>query len=155
MDMTTTVHENRARPARRIGRLLVAVEAVVAVNAMGGAIYGLAGADNVPREWLDGTPFSSYAIPSLILLVAVGGGMSLAAVALLARHRFAPELSIVAGLLLIGWITTQVLIIVPDGGFSWLQPAMFAAAALVTALGWQLRRENNAPQGRRIHAHAR
>ena len=121
--------------------MVVVIEVVVAVNAVGGAVYGLAGANNVPREWLDGTPFDSYVIPSLILLVGVGGGMSVAALALLTRLRYAAELSVAAGVILVGWIGTQVLIIVPDGGFSWLQPTMFAAGLLVAALGWRLRHE--------------
>ncbi|HEV2591502.1 MAG TPA: hypothetical protein VGU02_06365 [Gaiellaceae bacterium] len=40
-------------------RLLVALEAVIASNAIGGGIYGLAGAKNVPRafSWLQPTFF--------------------------------------------------------------------------------------------------
>jgi hypothetical protein len=62
---------------------LAALELVVLLNAIGGAWYGLAGAENVPREWLEGSPFDSYTVPSLILLVAVGGGMTAALVAVL------------------------------------------------------------------------
>jgi hypothetical protein len=137
--------------------LLVLVEVVVAVNAVGGAVYGLAGAEDVPREWLEGTPFDSYFVPSLILLLAIGGGMGAAATAFLIKHRRAPELSIVAGLVLTGWIAVQVLMIAPNGGVSWLQPAMLVAGALVATLGWQLREANastdpqlqHRPRGRR------
>src|SRR5690606_40846071 len=45
----------------------------IALNALGGAVYGLAGAEGVPLEWLEGSPFDSYVVPSLILLLAVGG----------------------------------------------------------------------------------
>ena len=145
MAMTTTAHE--AAPASPARRLLVAVEAVVGANAFGGAAYGLAGAENVPREWLEGTPFGSYVAPSLILLVAVGGGMTVAVAALLARHRYSPELSIAAGLVLVGWITAQVAIIVPDGGFSWLQPTMLAAGLVVAVLGLRLRGKCRATGG--------
>ena len=107
-----------SRPQWRASWLLVAVELVVAINAFGGAVWGLAGAKNVPREWLEGTPFHSYVIPSLILLVAVGGGMTAAALTLIVRNRLAPEVSIAAAFVLLVWITAQVLIIVPDGGFS-------------------------------------
>lgn len=89
---------------------------------------------------LEDTPFNSYVIPSVILLVAVGGGMTAAATAVLLRWRRAAEASIAAGLTLIVWITAQVLIIVPEGGFSWLQPTMFVAGLLVAGLGWRLRR---------------
>ena len=125
--------------------LLLAIEVVVALNAVGGAIWGLAGAKDVPREWLEGTPFDSYLVPSLILLVATGGGMAIAATALLVDHRLAPELSIAAGLILIGWIVVQVLMIAPNGGVSWLQPAMFAIGALVAVLGWQMRKARLQP----------
>lgn len=144
-DVTTTAQRfSLSPPTRRIRWLAVVIEVVVAVNAVGGAVYGLAGANNVPREWLDGTPFDSYVIPSPILLVGVGGGMSVAALALLTRRRYAAELTVAAGLILVGWIGTQVLVIVPDGGFSWLQPTMFAAGLLVAALGWRLRHEGGA-----------
>jgi hypothetical protein len=146
--MTTTAHRvTVSSPARSTRWLLVGVEAVIAVNAVGGAIWGLSGAKNVPRQWLEGTPFDSYLIPSLVLLVGVGGGMTLAAVALLARHRFAPEITVAAGAILVGWITTQVLIIVPDGGFSWLQPIMFAAGLFIAGLGWRLRRQRHESAG--------
>ena len=119
--------------------LLVTVEIVIALNAVGGALYGLAGAEDVPRKWLEGTPFDSYLVPSLILLVAVGGGMGAAAAAHLVNHRFGPEISVAAGSTLMGWIVVQVLLIGPNGGVSWLQPAMLVAGGLVAALGWQLR----------------
>lgn len=136
IDLTATAQEvSRLRPAWRTRWLVVAGELVIAINAVGGAVWGLAGAKDVPREWLDGTPFHSYLIPSLILLVAVGGGMSMAALALVVRHRIAPEMTIAAALVLVAWIAAQVVIIVPDGGFSWLQPTMFAAGLLIAGLG--------------------
>ena len=123
----------------RCRSLLVATELLVAANAVGGAIWGLAGAEDVPREWLEGTPFDSYVVPSLVLLVAVGGGMTTAATAHLVNHPLAPEVSVAAGSTLMCWIVVQVLMIAPNGGVSWLQPAMFAAGGLVAALGWRLR----------------
>ena len=119
---------------------LLFLEGVIALNAVGGAAYGLAGAEGVPREWLDGTPFRSYAIPSLILLVTVGGGMALAWSLLLIGSTWAPETTIAVGLILVGWIVVQVVVIVPEGGFSWLQPTMLAAGFLVSWLGLRLRR---------------
>lgn len=149
--MTATAqHVTRSRPEWQARWLLIAVELVIAVNAVGGAVWGLAGAKNVPRQWLEGTPFHSYVIPSLILLVAVGGGMMMAALALVVRHRLAPEVSIAAAFVLVIWITAQVLIIVPDGGFSWLQPTMFVAALFIAELGWRLRRRRQeSPEGGR------
>jgi hypothetical protein len=84
--VTTFAHRDRfivpasLAPRVLVERLvLVTFELIVAANAVGGAIYGLAGAKSVPREWLRGTPFHSYLVPSLILLLAVGGATVLAA----------------------------------------------------------------------------
>jgi hypothetical protein len=138
--MTTYIHSITPKSEALRRWLLFTVEAIVAVNAVGGAMWGLDGARDVPREWLEGTPFDSYVVPSLILLIAVGGGMGTAAVALLLQRRRAAEFSIAAGLILISWITVQMLMIGPNGGVSWLQPTMLAAGLVVAALGWRLRR---------------
>jgi hypothetical protein len=82
------------------------------------------------------------------LLIGVGGSMGAAALSMLVDWRYGPTLSVAAGALLVGWIIAQVLIIVPDGGFSWLQPTMFAAGLLVAALGWRLGRGRSAAEGR-------
>ncbi|MBP8726756.1 MAG: hypothetical protein JPMHGGIA_00699 [Saprospiraceae bacterium] len=61
--------------------LLGALLAIEALLAFGGAFYGLSGADGVPLEWLRGSPFKTYLVPSLILLIAVGGSFLIASVA--------------------------------------------------------------------------
>src|SRR5580765_1287791 len=58
-----------------------------ALNAIGGGSYGLSGAAGVPTEWLEGSPFSDYFIPSLILLVVVGGSFVVAAIGVFAGLR--------------------------------------------------------------------
>ncbi|MEJ2009734.1 MAG: hypothetical protein P8Z30_16535 [Acidobacteriota bacterium] len=73
------------RPAVRfaLGSLL----AFGALNAFAGGYYGLAGARGVPTEWLAGSPFRDYWIPSLILFIIVGGSFLVAAVAVFAGLR--------------------------------------------------------------------
>ena len=132
--MTALAHSHQSFSAQSTRRLLILIELLIAANALGGSIYGLAGAKGVPREWLEGSPFDSYLFPSLTLLVAVGGGMTVAASALIVRHKRAAEISIGAGFALLGWIV-QVLII----PFSWLQP-VFTGGLAVIALGWRLRK---------------
>jgi hypothetical protein len=58
-----------------------------ALNAFGGGFYGLSGARDIPKEWLAGSPFTDYFIPSFILFFVVGGSMLLAAVAIFAHWR--------------------------------------------------------------------
>src|SRR5690242_15281521 len=55
------------RPAPASGHvryLLGALLAFGALNAFGGGYYGLSGADGIPTEWLQGSPFSDYLVPS-------------------------------------------------------------------------------------------
>jgi hypothetical protein len=115
--------------------LLGALLAFGALNAFGGGAYGLAGANGVPRQWLAGSPFTDYFVPSLILFGVVGGGLAVAAGLVLARHRLARAAGFAAAAVLFGWITVQVAII---GYVSWLQPATVAAALLVLVLTWLL-----------------
>lgn len=110
---------------------LVALLGFVALNAFGGGGYGLWGAEGVPTEWLQGSPFHDYFIPSLILFVGVGGSCALATVAVLRRFRLARPIALFAGAVLLGWIAVQVAII---GYVSWLQPAMVIAGLLIIAL---------------------
>jgi len=60
-------------PSHLLPRTLGVLHALMALNAVGGGLYGLTGAEGVPRTWLDGTPFNSYLVPSLILLLVVRG----------------------------------------------------------------------------------
>ena len=104
-----------------------------AINAFAGGYYGLSGAPGVPLDWLAGSPFKNYFIPSVILLVVVGGALSFAAVALLARARLARVSAVVAGMVVLVWIAVQLAII---GYVSWMQPATLVAGILVLMLAW-------------------
>lgn len=121
---------SQRRPSA-LHRVLGALHAIVALNAIGGGLYGLAGAEGVPLSWLDGTPFSSYRVPSVILLVVIGGLQSTASVLAWRQDARARTMSTVAGCVLLGWIAVQVAMI---GFVSWLQPAVGLAAIIELAL---------------------
>jgi len=104
---------------------------IVALNAVGGGWYGLAGAKDVPREWLAGSPFRDYFVPSVILLAGVGGSCLAAAIGVFRRARWARPLAVAAGAILVAWIAAQVAII---GYVSWLQPAVACTGATVIIL---------------------
>jgi hypothetical protein len=116
-----------ARPTRIRG-ILATLLIIIAINAFGGAWYGLAGAKDVPIDWLAGSPFKTYFIPSLILLLGVGGSAIFSAIALLKRYRIAVKASLICGIILLVWIAAQVSII---GFVSWLQPTMAMIAIVV------------------------
>ncbi len=104
---------------------------LIAVNAFAGGWYGLAGAEGLPVEWLDGSPFETYRVPSLFLLIIIGGLSLFSAVALFGNKQFAFRAALISGIVLAFWIMVQVWII---GLVSWMQPVTFVAALLVILL---------------------
>ena len=107
----------------------------VALNAFFGGYYGMAGAKGVPTEWLAGSPFHDYFIPSLILFVVVGGSFLIATIAVFARLRIARLAAFSAGVIVFGWLAIQIAII---GYVSWMQPATAIAGLFVLTLAWLL-----------------
>jgi hypothetical protein len=111
--------------------LLGGILALTAVAAIASGLYGSMGANRVPPTWLVGSPFDSYLVPSIVLLVGVGGALSAAAIAVFARSKAAAALSLSAGLVLLGWVFAEVIVI---GYVSWLQIAMAIVAKTVVVL---------------------
>lgn len=122
----------RRQTERTVGFLAT----LTAGNAVGGSLYGLSGAPKVPREWLEGSPFRDYRLPSLILGVAIGGSSATAAVTAWRGSEQAGQASIAAGVILSGWIAAQIAII---GRRSFLQPLMGAVGLALIGLGAGLR----------------
>jgi len=125
----TTSKEPIARP------FLGGTLGFVALSAFAGGVYGFRGAAEVPTEWLSGTPFDDYLIPSAILVVVVGGSSLLAAAAVIRRSPSGRAWALAAGLILMIWLAVQVAII---GYVSWMQPVFAAIALLELTLGWTL-----------------
>ena len=103
----------------------------VALNAFGGGYYGMAGAKDVPTEWLKNSPFKNYFVPSLILFVAVGGSALFAAITVFRRHRFARKAACACAVIIFTWLSAQVILI---GYVSWLQPVTAIAGVLILLL---------------------
>jgi hypothetical protein len=83
-----------------------------------------------PAGWIEATPFGSYFLPGVYLLLMNGVGMIVLAALSVVRHRYAPWLTGVLGTGLVIWIGVQ-LIVMPE--FSPLQ-AMFGAIGLVLSV---------------------
>lgn len=118
-----------------IRNVLGVLLAIVAVNAFGGGIYGMVGAPGVPTDLLDGSAFSTYFVPGLVLFTVVGGMFALAAVGVFAQSPLARPAAIGAAVIALGWLVVQIAVI---GVVSWLQPATALAALAVFVLAWQL-----------------
>lgn len=110
---------------------LIVLEIFIGIAALGGGVYGLSGARSVSREWLQGSPFRTYFVPSLVLLFVVGGSMLAAAGLLLGDMSAARLVSLEAGIIVVAWIVAQVSVI---GYRHWLQPALAVLGLAVVAL---------------------
>jgi peptidoglycan/LPS O-acetylase OafA/YrhL len=75
-------------------------------------------------------------VPGIVLFAVVGGSQALAAWAEIRRWPWAGWLSVVAGVVLAGWIAVQVAMI---GLGHPMQPALFVAGVLIAGLGWRRR----------------
>ncbi len=108
---------------------------IIALNALGGGYYGMAGAENVPREWLRDAPFRTYFIPSLFLFVCIGVYFFFTSIAVFRRKTYARVAALICGFILLFWIILQVAMI---GYVSWLQPAMGISACVILILSFFL-----------------
>jgi hypothetical protein len=122
------------RPAS--DRALITLNTGAGVAALGGAWYALGGAPNVPREWLDGSPFRDYRTPGLILGGVYAPVSLAAAAALWRRHRRSSEVALASGGVQVCWIGAQVAII---GWRSFLQPLMGTVGLVDLGLAWRRR----------------
>lgn len=115
------------RPAR-IG--LLVTQAFVALTALAGGIALILGSLDPalgsvlvpPGAYLSGSPFASYAVPGLLLIVLVGGTHGVAFFSLRARSSWAARFSAAGGFACLIWIFVQ-MIYIP---FSALQALYFA-----------------------------
>ncbi len=133
---------------RICGVTLFVASVFVALTAVFGGITLAMGVDKFPAEWLDGTAFSSYLIPGVILAVVVGGSAVAAAIATLRSTNTGALTSILAGAILLGWLVGERLIL-PRAAFppqfQWLENIYIAAGLLMlvpalTLWSTQLRR---------------
>jgi GNAT superfamily N-acetyltransferase len=93
----------------------------------------MSGAEGVPLELLQGSPFDSYFIPGLFLFVFIGGSFLLASIAVFARWKMARTLSFAAVALVLAWLAIQVYLI---GYISWMQPVTAVIALVILVLAW-------------------
>jgi len=136
-EVADSARGDKAPLSNTIRIALVVIDGFTAVTAIGGGIalmVGLEGA-RFPREWLVGTPFSSYVIPGLTLMVAVGGSATVAAALLLRNPAIGALASVLAGMVLMGWIMGEMLILNQTATRSWVEAVYFAVGLTMSGLG--------------------
>ena len=118
----------------RVARVvLVVLEILMGLAAVGGGldlVLTNGRLMGMSAELLEGSPFASFFIPGLVLLV-VGIANLASAAAVVLRHRWGAPASVVVGILWIGWFVVQVGVV---GLMNWQQPVYFAVGLLIIAL---------------------
>jgi hypothetical protein len=140
--------EGKHRPLR--GSLAV-LAALVALTSIQGAIFVV---PTMPRAWLHQglvTPFSDYTIPALALGILCGGGALLAVVTVLMWPRVGAVVSVIAGILMVGFELVEIAVVgftpvlYPSQPVAWLQVFYLAVGSAMALLGGLLwRKEENA-----------
>lgn len=130
----------------RTRKTLVGISLFNAVSALGGGISLATGTLPVPKNLLRNTPFDSYLIPGLFLGVIIGGSALAGAVALLRHATRSRFISTAAGVIMVGWIAGETLLI---QGFSFLQGLYLLTGLLVAVGSWCLPTAAPAPEGTR------
>ena len=117
---------------------LVVIETLVAAAALYGGI-GLIwnNAIGMPADWLGGTPFRSWVLPGVLLVLVVAVPMTVAAVLEARRSPWAPVASIIAGGAQIAWIGAELLVM---QRYDVLQVIMLGVGLVVLLLAVYLRR---------------
>ncbi len=98
--------------ARRAeGIALLALQVFATLSAIAGGIALLAGTIDLPAEWLDGSLFSDYSIPGIILAALVGGTQLVALLYTLRRAESYLLATGLAGGVMMGWIIGELIIV--------------------------------------------
>ena len=87
----------------------------------------------MPLSWLSGTPLTSWALPGVLLLAGVAAPQLAVAAMIVTRRRMALAGGYLAGLILVGWIVVQVLVL---QRFFFLQPVIAVLGLAETGLAW-------------------
>jgi hypothetical protein len=117
----------------RTRKALIGISIFNAVSAIGGGASLVTGTLPVPEALLQHTPFSSYVIPGLFLGVIIGGSALAGSIALLAHARRSRLISAAAGVIMVGWIAGETILI---RGFSALQGLYLLTGLLVAVGSW-------------------
>ena len=93
----------------------------------------------VPHEMLKSTPFSTFLVPGIVLLIVNGIGSLIGAIASIKRYGCAGGIAIALGLFLAAWILLQVYWFT---GIHWLHVLYLGLGLLELTLGLLLRKES-------------
>ena len=126
---------------RKVYIILGSLQAFIGFGAFGGGLMLVIDPSGntlgVPMSFLEGSPFLDYLIPGVFLLAVNGVGSMVGAGFSFTRRRYAKEIAIVLGAILVAWIVVQVVIIRSIG---WLHILYFILGVVELGIGLYIRR---------------
>lgn len=125
-------------------KILLIISLFNGLTATAGGIGLIAGFISIPKNLLNHTIFDSFMIPGLILAIVVGGSSLLASSALLTHKYYSRDLAGFAGLVMILWILSEVVLI---REFMWLHGLYFITGYTASALARPSTKEFNIFKG--------
>jgi hypothetical protein len=132
--------ESSSRRLPPIARLTVALEVVIGVGAIFGGGLLVLGPDGhllgMPTSMLAGTPFDSFLIPGVTLFTFVGLASLGAALMTLRRFALAPLAAVVVGVILVGWISSEMLILDGPQTLAWAVYLILGTVVATLGLVW-------------------
>jgi hypothetical protein len=118
--------------------LLIVLTFFLAITAVLGGITLMVGFYAPPLDYLQGSIFTSFAVPGLALSLLVGGGALLAAILLLRKNKYGTLFAAAAGIMIMFFEFVEMLVIgSPAGPARFMQVFYFGlgTALEVAALG--------------------
>jgi hypothetical protein len=120
---------------------LGAIQAFIGLGALGGGFMLVRDPSGstleLPMSLLEGSPFPDFIIPGMFLFAVNGVGSMIGAGLSFTRRRYAQEIAIVLGVILVAWIVIQVVII---SSFHWLHVLYFILGVVEFGIGLYIRR---------------
>jgi hypothetical protein len=134
------VTEHRAWSARILAGILLLVGAA----GFFGGISLVRDGFGMPLSWLHQTPFTTWTLPGIALLIGVAVPQFMALGLIVSGHRWALAGGYLAGIGLMLWIAVQMLVL---QRFFFMQPIIAAAGAVEILLAWLWQRAAATPGG--------
>jgi hypothetical protein len=128
---------------RKVYTGLGSLQAFIGLGALAGG-FGLVkdpsgSALGLPMSFLEGSPFPDFLIPGMFLLAVHGIGSMIGAGLSFTRRRYAQEIAIVLGAILIAWIVIQIVII---NSFHWMHVLYFILGIVEFGIGLFIKRRS-------------
>jgi hypothetical protein len=121
-----------SRPLRTLAILLLFFNAVSAIGGGAGMITDPSGINmEMPINFLENTPFDSFLVPGIILLMANGVLSLFFAFLVIFKVRGYPWLVLIQGCILLGWLSVQLVMI---RSYAWFLHTLYFAVAVGLAL---------------------